>query len=151
MSCKHMKQKHNFTQRDYIDILSVNCHMAKSFHHLFSFSSFFSLFFCFCFCFFAFFFFCFLGPHLRHMEVPRLGVQLKLQLSAYISATATPDSSRICDLHHSLQQHQSLNPLSEAKDQTHNLMVPSGIRFPCATMATPTTHFLSQTIRGAFL
>ena len=33
--------------------------------------------------------FCFLGPHLRHMEVPRLGVQLELQLPAYTTATAT--------------------------------------------------------------
>ena len=36
------------------------------------------------------FFFFFLGPHLRHMEVPRLGVQLELQLQAY--ATVTPRS-----------------------------------------------------------
>ena len=42
-----------------------------------------------------FFFFCFLGPHLRHMEVPRLGVKLQLQLQ---------DPSRICDLQHSSWQ-----------------------------------------------
>ena len=29
------------------------------------------------------FFFFFLGPHLRHMEVPRLGVKWELQLLAY--------------------------------------------------------------------
>ena len=62
----------------------------------------------------------FLGPHLRHMEVPRLGVKSELQLSA--CATATRDPSRVCDLHHSSQQHQILNPLSEARDQTHVLM-----------------------------
>jgi len=33
-------------------------------------------------------------------------------------ATATPDLSRIQDLHGSLQQHQILNPLSEARDHT---------------------------------
>ena len=38
------------------------------------------------------FFFVFLGPHLQHMEVPRLGVKSELQLLAYTSATATPDS-----------------------------------------------------------
>ena len=33
----------------------------------------------------------FLGLHLWHMEVPRLGVQLELQLPAYTTATAMPD------------------------------------------------------------
>ena len=47
--------------------------------------------------------FCFLGLHPRHMEVPRLGVQLELQLPAFTTATATatPDLSSICDLFHS--------------------------------------------------
>ena len=35
------------------------------------------------------------------------------------------------------QQCRILNPLREARDRTHNLMVPSRIRFPCATMGTP--------------
>ena len=36
--------------------------------------------------------FCFvLGPHLWHMEVPRLGVTSELQLPAYTTATAMPD------------------------------------------------------------
>ena len=39
--------------------------------------------------------FLFLGPHLRHMEVPRLGVQSELQLPAYTTATATQDPSCI--------------------------------------------------------
>ena len=34
-------------------------------------------------------FFCFLGPQLRHMEVPRLEVKWELQLPAYTTATAT--------------------------------------------------------------
>ena len=33
----------------------------------------------------------FLGLHLRHTEVPRLGVKSELQLPAYTTATATPD------------------------------------------------------------
>ena len=45
------------------------------------------------------------------------------------TATATPDPSRIFDLQHSSWQRQILNPLSEARDQTHNLMAPSWIRF----------------------
>ena len=37
------------------------------------------------------FFFFFLGLHLQHMEVPRLGVKLELQLPAYTTATAMQD------------------------------------------------------------
>ena len=40
------------------------------------------------------------------MEVPRLGVELELELLAYTTATATPDLNRI------------LNPLSGARDRT---------------------------------
>ena len=83
------------------------------------------------------FVFCFLGPHLRHMEVPRLGVQSGLQLPAYTTAIATQDLRRICNLHHSSRQRQILNTLSEARDRTRNLMVSGQIRFHCATMATP--------------
>ena len=43
-------------------------------------------------------FFFFLGPLLRHMEVPRLGVESELQLPAYTTATAAQDPSRVCDL-----------------------------------------------------
>ena len=62
--------------------------------------------------------FLFLGLHLQHMEVPRLGVRLELQLPVYTTAAATQDLSLVCDLHHSSQQWWILNPLSEAKDQT---------------------------------
>ena len=56
------------------------------------------------------------------MEVPRLGVELKLQLPAYTTATTTRDPSFVCDLHHSSWQRQILNPLSEARDRTCILM-----------------------------
>ena len=46
----------------------------------------------------------FLGLHPQHMEVPRLGVELELQLPAYTTATATRDLSLICDPHHSSEQ-----------------------------------------------
>ena len=52
----------------------------------------------------SFLFFLFLGLPPRHMEVPRLGVALELWLPAYSTATATPDPSCICDLHHSFWQ-----------------------------------------------
>ena len=48
-----------------------------------------------------------------------------------------PDPSQVCNLHQSSWQHVILHPLSEARDRTHNLMVPSRIRFHCATMGTP--------------
>ena len=41
-----------------------------------------------------------------------------------------PDPSRVCDLHHSSPQPWILNLLSEARDQTRNLMIPSRICFP---------------------
>ena len=63
-------------------------------------------------------FFCFLGLHPQHMEVPRLGVQLELQLLAYSTAIAMQDLSRVCDLHHSSQQCRILNSLSKSRDRT---------------------------------
>ena len=48
------------------------------------------------------------------MEVPRLGVELELQLLVYTTATAMQDPSCVCDLHYSSQQRQNLNPLSKA-------------------------------------
>ena len=93
----------------------------------------------FCFILFYFYFLSFVlgGPHPRHMEVPRLGVELELQLPAHARATAMPDPSCVCNLHHSSRQRWILNPLSEARGRTHHLMVPSQIRFHCATMGTP--------------
>ena len=57
----------------------------------------------------------------RATPVTYLGVQSELQLLANTTATAMQDPSRICDLHHSSQQCQSLNPLRKAWDQTQNL------------------------------
>ena len=57
----------------------------------------------------AFFsFLVFLGLHLQHMEFPRLGVQLELQLWAYTTATATTDPSCVCVLQHSYSNARSL-------------------------------------------
>ena len=71
------------------------------------------------------------------MEVPKLRVQLELWLPAYATTTAMPDPSHVCDLHQSSWQRWTLNPLSEARGRTRNLMVPSWIHFRCATMGTP--------------
>ena len=61
-----------------------------------------------------FFFFVFLQSHLRHMEVPRPGVQSELQLPAYATAPATWYLSHICVLCLSLWQCGIRNSLSEA-------------------------------------
>ena len=79
---------------------------------------------------------CFLGPRPQHVEVPRLGVQSELQLPAYTTATATQNPSHICNLHHGSGQCQIFNPLTEARNQTRNLMVTSQIRFHCTTTGT---------------
>ena len=62
------------------------------------------------------FIYLFLWPYLQHMEVPKAGVELELQLLAYTTTTAAQDLSCLCDLHHSSRQHRTLNPLSEARD-----------------------------------
>ena len=63
------------------------------------------------------------------MEVPKLGVELELQLPAYTIATATPDPSYVCTLHHSSPQRHIPDPLSKASDRTHILMATSQIPF----------------------
>ena len=64
------------------------------------------------------------------MEVPRLGVELELQLLAYAMATAIPGMSHIWDLPLSSQQCQVLNPMGEARDQTLILMDTSQVHYP---------------------
>ena len=63
--------------------------------------------------------------HLQHMDVARLGVKSELQLPAY--TTAMQDLNHICDLYHSSQQSQILNPWSKARDQTCILMITSWV------------------------
>ena len=65
------------------------------------------------------------------MDIPRLGVQSELQPPQHqIQAMSVTYTT-------ALQQHQILNPLNKTRDQTHNHMVPSWIRFCGATMGTP--------------
>ena len=76
---------------------------------------------------FFFLFLVFLGPHLWHMEEPRVGAESELQPLAYVTATAMLDPSQVFR-HHSSRQHRILNPLSEAWDQTGVLMDASQVR-----------------------
>ena len=92
-------------------------------------------------CLILYFMFCFLGPHLRHMDVPRLGVESELQLLAYTTATATLDLSCVFDLYHSSQHLPILNPLSKARDGTPIPVNTSQVHYPWATMGTPMYSF----------
>ena len=64
-------------------------------------------------------------------------VEWELKLPAYARATATPYLSHVCYLHHSSRQCLIFNSLSEVRDWTLNLMVPSRIHFCCTTIGTP--------------
>ena len=64
------------------------------------------------------FFFFFSWPQLWHMEVPKARGQTGTAVRAYTTATATPDTSHICNLHCSLRQRWILNPLTQARDRT---------------------------------
>ena len=68
--------------------------------------------------FLGFVFFCFLRLRPQHMELPRLEVELELQLLAFTTAIAMQDLSHIYNLHQSSQQHQIFNPLSKARNRT---------------------------------
>jgi len=59
-------------------------------------------------------------------------------LSAFVTYTAAQGNA----LHHSAWQCQILNPLSEARDQTHVLMDTSQVSYYCAAMGTPNLIFL---------
>ena len=100
--------------------------------------------------FFFFFLFFFKAPPM-HMEVPKLGIKLKLQLPAYTTATATPYLSCICDLHHSSWQCQILNQLIEARGQTHILMDPSQVCYHQPQWELPGELFKKNIIQTPFL
>ena len=84
--------------------------------------------------------FIFLKPHLWYMEVPWLGIKSELQLPPYTIATAMPDPSCICNLQHTSQQRQILNPLSKTRDCTLALMDTSWVCYCWATMGTACIH-----------
>ena len=78
---------------------------------------------------------------MRHIEVPKLGVELELQPLAYTTATVIRDLSH-CVTYTTAQAMPDPNPLSEARDRTCILMDTSQICFCCATVGTPYIQFL---------
>ena len=64
----------------------------------------------------------------------------QIRLPAYATATAMPDLSRVCDLHHRSCQRQIPNPLGKARDGNHVFIDTSWIHFHCTTTGTPNTE-----------
>ena len=85
------------------------------------------------------------------MEVPRLGAELKLQLPAYTTAIAMPDPRHVCNLHHSSQQRWTLNPRSEARNQTHILIDTSLVLNPLNHSGNSTESILYGFLTGGGL
>ena len=90
-------------------------------------------------CLFLCLFACFLGLNPWHMEVPRLGVELELQLLAYTTVIEMQDLGHVCKLHRSSWQCRILNPLSEARDLTCVLMDTSWARYHSTMTGNPPT------------
>ena len=65
-------------------------------------------------------------------------------------STATWDLSCICNLHHSSEQLQILNPMRKARDWTWVLMDTSWVRYLWATMGTPRTTIETITPKCIF-
>ena len=68
------------------------------------------------------------------------GSQARGQIRAaglHHSHNNTRSVSCVCDLHHSSRRRRILIPLSEARDRTRNLLVPSQIFFCCTTTGPP--------------
>jgi len=71
------------------------------------------------------------------MEVPRLRVESELQPQANDRATAMPDPSHVCNLHHSSQQRRIIHPLSKGMVQTATSWFLVGFVNHCAMTGTP--------------
>ena len=113
----------------------------------------FFFFFClFFFCFFFVFFFCLFGCFfglpgecVGSQARGRIGAVATGLRQSYSNAGSEP---RLPHLHHSSRQLRILNPLSKVRDRIRNLMVPSQIRFRCATTGTSSFFFFIKTISG---
>ena len=74
------------------------------------------------------------------MEIPRLEICLIAAVAATLHHSHSNLGSEL-RLQPTSQQHWIINPLSEARDRTHNLMVPHRIHFCCTTTGTPDAFY----------
>ena len=97
---------------------------------------------------FFFFFFFLKEPNVWHIEVPRLEIESELQLPATATATATATAGSKPRLWPTpqLSQRQILNPLSQGRDRTRILMVPSRTGFHCTMTGNPKKLFLKKKV-----
>ena len=90
-------------------------------------------------------FFLLLGPHMQHLEVPRLWVEQELHLLAYTK----PQQHRILATsvtYTAVHSNAGLFvPLSKAKDESCVLMDTSQVRYHSAMVGTPTCTFCLHT------
>ena len=96
-------------------------------------------------------FFFFLGLHLKHVEVSRLGVESKLQLPAYATATATWNLSCVCNLPHSSRQPWVVNLLSKARDWTCILMGTNQVHNPLSNHGNSCFFFIVHSCNFSML
>ena len=87
-------------------------------------------------------FFVFLEQHPQHMDVPRLGIYLELQLPVYDTVRAMPDPCHIFDLHHRSRQCWILNHWTRPGIKPASSWELFGFLFHWATMGTPRLVFL---------
>ena len=78
------------------------------------------------------------------MAVPRLGVELELQVPAYTTATATPDPSFTLDLHHSSWQCGSLIHRARPGIETSSSWIVIVFVTHWATTGTPRTELFKS-------
>ena len=95
--------------------------------------------------------FWFLRPPMRHMEIPRVGVDLELYLHAYTTATEKMEPSHSWDPHCSSQQHCILNPLSMVRDWTCVLIDISWVCYHWASIGNSCSPFYDIFIHRWFL
>ena len=86
----------------------------------------------------------FLWPHLRHVEIPRLGGPIGAAAAGLHHSHSHAGSQLHPDRHHSSQQRQILNPQNKARHRTRVLTDTNRVHYGCVTMGTPSLSLSSH-------